>query len=352
MKICMIIEDYPPNCGGGGIAVYEISKRLAKNHEVTVVTCARKNRPQKYSEEGVNVIRLGSNRLSFFFLVLKHLLSEQSLDVYHAHGTFCGLIAKLVSSIKKKPVILHLHGYRPKSFSAIKYYLQNFIIKLGFDRIISADKYALMEVEKIGVNKNKLYEIKFGVDTELFRPKKIKRTLALLFVGRLVKVKGIDLLLDAVKQLKPGEIELWIIGDGELETKLKALAAEHEINAKFFNSVPREKLVDYYASAKFLVLPSFSEGQGLVLYESLASGTPIIVSDIPSLKETAESCGAGFIFRKGDAFDLTTVIRNCISINEIEYKKLSENARKFAEGFSWERTARDLEKIYRVIPDA
>lgn len=354
MNICMVVEHYPPLVGGGGTAVYELSNRLSKTHKITVITYHAKNQPVVSLENEITVVRFGNAKVTFFLRTFLYLISKNQFDIYHAHGTFCGLIAKIISLFKKKPVILHLHGYRDKkTVNIIKYKIQNFIIKSGFDKIISADSYAINQVEKLGITAEQLVQIKFGVDTDKFRPSDIgnQRKNILLFVGRLVKVKGLNTLLQAMNLLKNEDIELWIAGKGEMETELKEYSSMNNLKVKFLGELTQNELSDHYRKSKFLVLPSISEGQGLVLLEALASGVPIIVSDIPSLRETAEHCGAGFIFEKGSSEDLAKKILMCSSIDTINYSELKGNARVYAENFSWEKAADSINMIYLDISD-
>lgn len=357
MKICMIVEDYPPNSGGGGIFVEEISKILVKDGmEIAVFTSAYKNKNKLENRDDVKIYRNGNNRINYFFSTIKNLLSQSEYELYHGHGTFCGLIAKIVGTIKKRPVILHLHGYRTENMGKIKYLIQNFIIKLGYTRLVSSDNYGLAQAKKMGIDEKKAIQINGGVDLDKFKPTKSEKPdkNRLLFVGRLTKVKNLEFLIDAMAKVDNKETELLIIGYGELKKDLEKLIKDNDIkNIKLFTNVQREYMPEEYSKASFLILPSISEGQPLVILESLASGTPIIVSDIPSLKEMVDSSNAGYVFKSNDIESLVYKINNAINISNERYMTLSKNAREYAEAkFSWDKTANQIKEIYVGLSDA
>ena len=169
-KICMIVEDYPPGGGGGGIFTKELSKRLSKEYKITVISRGERN--SKKIEKGINVIRFGGNRIEFFAKSINYLIGSPAQDIYHAHGVLSGLIAKKIKLFKKKPIILHLHGFRESEVTgSFRYLLQKEITKLKYDEIISVDKESAKKVRAIGV-KNKITIIPGGVDTSKFKPSK------------------------------------------------------------------------------------------------------------------------------------------------------------------------------------
>jgi glycosyltransferase involved in cell wall biosynthesis len=97
-----------------------------------------------------------------------------------------------------------------------------------------------------------------------------------LFVGRLMEVKGLDILLEAFRLVDAGE--LWIAGDGPLrETVSKAAADDPRI--RVLGYVDGRALADVYAGCDALVVPSLYEPWGLVVHEALAHGLPVIATD-------------------------------------------------------------------------
>jgi glycosyltransferase involved in cell wall biosynthesis len=112
-----------------------------------------------------------------------------------------------------------------------------------------------------------------------------------LYVGRLVAVKNIEFIID--KFNKHPELELTIIGFGELEEKLKAMAKD---NIKFLGAVDNKDLYKHYQRADVFILPSKSEAWGLVVEEALNNGTPVMISNKVGCSEEIINSENGVIF--------------------------------------------------------
>lgn len=112
-----------------------------------------------------------------------------------------------------------------------------------------------------------------------------------LYVGRLVAVKNIEFIID--KFNKHPELELTIIGFGELEEKLKAMAKD---NIKFLGAVDNKDLHKHYQRADVFILPSKSEAWGLVVEEALNNGTPVMISNKVGCSEEIINSENGVIF--------------------------------------------------------
>lgn len=356
MDICMIAEDYPPLVAGGSRFVYEVSKRLARENNITVVTSNYAHADAYEKDGAVKVYRNGRNRFSFFLLSFWKLL-KLNPELYHGHGVLPAFSGKLAGLLKRKPVILHIHGYRDRSVSGFfKYHLQNFIIRLGYSKIICSDELASSAIKKLGVKESKIEVVNSGVDLKKFMPeRKDKESKKIfLFVGRLVSVKGLDCLLKAIKILKDKnktDFELWLVGEGSKEQELKLFTdANNLANVKFLGKITPDKIQDIYGAADFFVLPSMSEGHPLVLLEAMASGLPVIASDITNLKELVSESAGGFVFNTGDPESLAGVFNHALNMKDNDYSLFSENTRKYVEEhFSWEKTSDRIASIEHTV---
>lgn len=360
MKICMIVEDYPPRAGGGGIFVSNLSQILSSSHEITVITPAYELKDGIRKEGQTTVVRLGSKRAFFFFNALWFLLTNGRFDIYHSHGSIPGFLAKTASLLKGGKTILHVHGFRDKALiGPIKYFFQVLFTKLGHSRIISVDPVSSAKIVALGVPRDKISNVPCGVDTSKFFPihKKAKNPKTVfLFVGRLAKVKDLPTLLASAKMAQDHglPVEFWIAGEGEQEAELHSITRENGIeNVKFLGSIPHEGVNDLYNRADFFILPSLSEGSPLVLLEAMACGLPVIISVLPSLSEISEASGAAFIFPKSDAKQLYSRIEKAVNLGGPELGAMRRNARAFAEkNHSWAAVASEIERIYSEVANA
>lgn len=170
------------------------------------------------------------------------------------------------------------------------------------DAVITASQDLSEKVAALGVDPGKIHLAYRGVDTDRFCPGDAGAARhrlgipadgpVLLWVGRMVPVKGLDVLLAACSRLKDQEVafRLYLVGDGplrkalEAETRTRGLAA----TVSFAGSVLHEDLADWYRAADLTVLPSRSEGVPNVLRESAACGTPFVATRVGGIAEVAE----------------------------------------------------------------
>lgn len=141
----------------------------------------------------------------------------------------------------------------------------------------------------------------------------IPRERAIVFLGRLVSDKGVDLLMQAFAQLRPTGWSLTIIGDGPERGPLEQLASELDIRAsvEFVGALQGEPLVRELNRHELMVIPSrWREPFGVVALEGLACGCVALASDGGGLPDAVGS--AGLLFRRGDLADLTLRLRELI----------------------------------------
>jgi glycosyltransferase involved in cell wall biosynthesis len=171
------------------------------------------------------------------------------------------------------------------------------------DSVIGVSRHLKSAVEALGVPAERVHVVRNGVDPSRFSPgdrlaARIRLGLdpaapTLLWVGRMVPVKGLDILLEAFAQSHPGAAgsALCLVGDGPLRHALAARARALGISdrVRFAGNVSHDDLPDYYRAADYTVLPSRSEGSPNALIESTACGTPFIASDVGGVPDLADA---------------------------------------------------------------
>jgi teichuronic acid biosynthesis glycosyltransferase TuaC len=170
------------------------------------------------------------------------------------------------------------------------------------DAVLAVGADIKRRIGELGIPLDKVHVFSRGVDEEVFSPGDradararlgIPQVRMLLWVGRMVPVKGLDVLLEACLLLKSRNLSfrLYLVGDGplleSLETRVKADGLQEQV--RFAGAVPHEQLADWYRAADLTVLPSRSEGVPNVLLESLACGTPFIASRVGGVADLAEN---------------------------------------------------------------
>jgi len=154
----------------------------------------------------------------------------------------------------------------------------------------------------------------------------------IIYLGRLVKVKGLDLLLQAFLRLaqEDKEVELHIVGGGALESKLRR-RVDGERRVHFHGSLFGDEKTRVLWQCQVLVLPSKSESWGLVVNEAMAAGVPVIVSDaVGACTDLVGESGSGLIFPSGDEDALLGCMREMIS-NTAKYQERAVKAQQYME---------------------
>ena len=177
-----------------------------------------------------------------------------------------------------------------------------------------------------------------------------------LFVGSLDRAhyfKGLPVLFEAVRRLGRAAPRVLIVGDGDLrpdyEQRVAALGLGERV--RFAGRVSDAALPDYYAAADLVVLPSVTRGEafGVVLLEALASGRPVIASDLPGVRAVVRATGGGLLTPPGDAGALAAAI-GALAADPARRAELGQAGRRaVAAQFAWPAIARRLEATYRGV---
>jgi len=355
MKMLHLIYDHTENPwvgGGGAVRVYELSKRLAsRGHEITVVS-GRYPGSKDYSEGNLSFKFLGSDR--------NYLLSTFSYAVQAARFLTCRrdefdvviedfapwnpVFSRLLT---KRPAILHMN--HREGLGIIRRWLllgiPFYLIEALYPRLF---RYvtALSEGTKKKINAPGAVVIPAGIREGLLTEcagamdKNIEGAY-IIYIGRLhIKNKGLDTLLEAMKTVPA---PLLIVGRGRDETRLKEMAGKLGLkDVRFTGFLGEAEKTKALGGASVFVLPSRFEGWGIAVIEAGACGRPVVVSDIAELSFAVEG-GFGVSFRKGDPKDLSGKL-NALLRNKPLRDEMSRKARRYAEGYTWERISVDYEK--------
>ncbi|MEO0132887.1 MAG: glycosyltransferase family 4 protein [candidate division WOR-3 bacterium] len=373
MKILLVSTAYWPHPCGGSEHVYYLSQGLAKlGHDVTILTTNYPKRGECCEASNVRVIRLGralmlqinkgTSPFSYGFFVpyeVKKLLKHNKFDIVHMHSCYpleLGFWA-LVFSRSVNVLTPHTVGFK-----------RRFIYNLGSKLFTPYLKkiHGHIYVSNLARIWNEPYYpgdcrvIPNGVDTERFSPTvepfaRPEGRFILLYLGRLDHKKGILLLLQAIKELKPThpEILLYIVGQGPLRAAAEEYVRMHQLDeqCKFFGYVPRADIPRYYRTADLYIAPTLgAEALGIVLLEAMACGTPTLASKIGGYDEVITDYKDGVFFTPGSATDLANKIHELI-INPQLRAALRENGRLRALEFSWDNVVRQILDYYDYLLD-
>lgn len=204
-------------------------------------------------------------------------------------------------------------------------------------------------INLINVKRNKIFVVHHAFKKDWLEIKRNLDNSFICYTGSLYEWKGVDVLISAMKFI-PNE-KLLIVGGGDRLEKLKELAIKENVaeRVKFIGSVPHQLIPEYLSKAKVAVLPNISEGPSkfsspLKLFEYMAAGVPIVASDLPVFKEILRDNETGLFFEPGNPESFAKTVKKVLNSEELS-EKLSINAKKMAENYTYEKRA---EKIYKI----
>ncbi|MEO6398343.1 MAG: glycosyltransferase [Tepidiformaceae bacterium] len=218
-----------------------------------------------------------------------------------------------------------------------------------------------------GADPRRMHTIPCGVDLELFQPgdrAAARRRLGLpaespvlLWVGRLEKLKGVDILISALAQLDERDFTLLIVGGDERATELKeelraqAEAAGVVANVRFEGAVAHDDLPTYYSAADVCVVPSYYESFGLVAVESMACGTPVVASRVGGLVSTVTDGVSGYLIPWRCPEPFAEKLEVLLNNRELR-ANFSRAAQRSMERFAWSSVGADMAALYeRVVAE-
>ena len=173
-----------------------------------------------------------------------------------------------------------------------------------------------------------------------------------LFVGRLVPHKGVEFLLEAIPMLRPSA-RVVVVGEGHHRDLLEASARARGVadRVEFVGGVAQEELPSLYRAADVCVLPSISrlEAFGLVGLESMASERPVVLSDIPGVREVIEDGKEGLLAAPADPEDLAAKINTLLDDPALRAEMGARGRERVLRHFTWEVVGAQFRRIYERL---
>lgn len=385
--------------GGMNVYVRELSRELGRRgHHVDVFTRFQDEATEQIQKFGENarVIHLPAGPMDAYdknkLLYHTDCFAEEiacfaqnegiKYDVVHGHYWLSGVVGHRLQQRWGVPLVQMFHTLG---------HLKNSVAKEATDLEVDARTrmegrvmewtdllVAATPLERAqlswyyGADTSKIRVIPAGVDTTIFRPRDraaVRRELGLpgldtpilLFVGRIERLKGIDTLLESaavVSRTCAGRnLKVLIVGGGgqteDENAELRRIVALHrELNldeqVEFVGSKPQELLPLYYSAADVTIMPSHYESFGLVAVESMASGTPVIASNVGGLSYTVKDGETGYLVPQENHFALAEKVHELLKNPDLR-ARLGERAAEHALQYSWGQIAEQIAGIYDTL---
>jgi len=304
--------------------------------------------------------------LSAQMSAVARLLRKYPVDVIQAHWLFPqGAVALLDSLLAGSRVKIlctshggDLYGLKGRLFERVK----RLVVK-GCDHMTVVSRSMRSDILQMNAEPQKISIIPMGVELKkrFVPPSTAANRRCLLFVGRLVRKKGLRYLIDAMPIIlrTHSELKLSVAGDGpdrqELERRVSLLGLHDHV--EFLGSVPNEDLPALYQGAGIVIFPSVidrdgdREGFGLVLVEALGCECAVVATDLPAMQDIVEDGKTGLVVAQRSPEQIANAVIRLTGDPALR-RSLAANGRKHVlKRFDWETISQEYKAIMRALVD-
>lgn len=387
-RVLMLAWEYPPRIIGGlARVVWALSHELAElGLDVHVITADHPATPEFELDGKVKVHRVKTqtdsspdfltwvSKLNFGFLQYAiPLFNEQKFDVIHAHDWMVTDAAWVLKTTYNTPLVTTIHATEQGRMGGIHTGLQRYVHQMEWRltyesyRVIVNSQHMVEELRgSFDLPLNKIDVIPNGVTPENFRidfPENEKRAFRqsfagesqkiVLYVGRLVNEKGVQVLIDAAPKViqQYPETQFLIVGTGYFMETLKAQAAYLGItqNVRFLGYVADADLLKLFQISDAVAIPSLYEPFGIVALEGMAAGTPVVVSDVGGLRDFVEHMQNGVTTYAGNSDSLAWGILQVLRDPGLAHHLNQTATKAVEEVYNWKIITKKTQETYEKV---
>lgn len=387
-RVLMLAWEYPPRIIGGlARVVWALSHELAElGLDVHVITADHPATPEFELDGKVKVHRVKTqtdsspdfltwvSKLNFGFLQYAiPLFNEQKFDVIHAHDWMVTDAAWVLKTTYDTPLVTTIHATEQGRMGGIHTSLQRYVHQMEWRltyesfRVIVNSQHMVDELRgSFDLPLNKIDVIPNGVTPENFRidfPDNEKRAFRqsfagesqkiVLYVGRLVNEKGVQVLIDAAPKViqQYPETQFLIVGTGYFMETLKAqanyLGVAH--NVRFLGYVADSDLLKLYQITDAVAIPSLYEPFGIVALEGMAAGAPVVVSDVGGLRDFVEHMQNGVTTYAGNSDSLAWGILQVLRDSGLAHHLNQTATKAVEEVYNWKMITKKTQETYEKV---
>ena len=374
MRIALVSDWYYPKIGGVASHMHHLALKLREmGHEVAIVTNNRKTgKEEELEKNGIELIRIPGMVSPILDVNISYSLKStrelneflSDFDVVHSHHAFTPLALKAAKAGREmgRATVLTTHSisfaHESKLWEALGLTFPMFSNYLRYPhKIIAVSKAAKAFIGHF--TDTPIEIIPNGVDDKLFTPNWDKEEIkaefgiedrVVLYVSRMSYRKGPHVLLNAFSEIE--DATLVMVGSGEMLPFLRAQAKflRIEDRVKFLGYVDGKMLPKIFGMADIFVLPSITaEAFGIVILEAMASGLPVIATDVGGIPEIIKESESGLLVPPGNELELRKAIQKLLLDDNLREWFGSNGRKAVEERYSWDKVAERIEKTYEEI---
>ena len=384
MRIVMLSHGYPPTVSGVTLVVQKVSRTLVKRgHSVAVITGSERQQAYREEDEGVQLFRVRSKSNPFWkegpipFIdstELQEIIAEFDPDLIHTHENAI-LTRQLLRLKHKKKVPMLLSCYFLPRYvtqylrwgSTLERLIQDAIWKYTinsfnqFDHVIFSTLSQQREYLEHDLSVPTTV-ISNGVDTRRYFPLnglvedfearyRLPSRPRILFVGRLMKDKKIDLLIQAMSHVCAElEAHLLVVGRGDEQSRLEKLARDLHLEAHvhLLGFIPEQDLPGLYRASDIFAIASVCEVQSIPALQAAVTGLPMVGVEAAALPEVIQDEINGMLVPPDDPQAIAEAILRILCDRQLAYR-MGQASLSIGEAHSELETFRKFENLYQEL---
>jgi len=352
-----------PQGGGAEAHLHETFGRLAaRGHEVVVLCSGFDGAPARTELDGMEIVRTGS-RYTFSLharRTFERELRRRDFDVIVEDLNKVPLFTPRWRAAPVVPLVHHLFGRTAFTEASFPVALATVLLERPIPRVfrglptVAVSESTREDLVHRGLRREDIEVIPNGIDLAHYTPGDLPDTEmpTLLYMGRLKRYKGVELVLRAVHLLKRRGIEVHfnVAGRGDDLPRLEGLVAELDIGdrVEFLGFVDEDRKLELLRTSWLHLLTSPKEGWGIANLEAAACGTPTIASDSPGLRESVVDGETGRLVPHGDVEAIADAVAILVEDEDLR-REMGRGALEFASGFSWDAAAERWEALLERV---
>lgn len=382
MKVLFMADYFLPHAGGSRVYYFNLYSRLVRRFPTRLTTLTKKlpgwqEFDRRESSPNFRIRRHLTPlpnwkywqwpRMAAHFADAALMTGLNDFDCVHCGDLLPqGLSGALLQKLFKLPLTMFCHGDEISQTDRFRYLpkVRNAIYRRA-DAVIAANQFAVNQLVRIGVRRERIHKITPGVDMDLFQPRPPKSELVeryrlahkkvLLSVARLVPRKGHKIVLQALKKVLPRvpDVAYLIAGEGPEKANLQKMVNELELHdvVQFVGDVSHDQISDYYSLCDVFVMINRLEAGGdvesfgMVFTEANAVGKPVIGGSSGGSAEAVLDGRTGFLVDPNDVDAVSQKLIMLLSDTELRRKMGAAGLERVRDEFNWDTRVEKLHEI-------
>jgi glycosyltransferase involved in cell wall biosynthesis len=389
LRILMFCQLFHPLIyGGGEVVFWNLARTLAsRGHAVYVITQKIRGEESREIASGVNIVRVGrpveyTGALTTSFIdSLVYLVSScltgirlavhQRVNVIHSNTYVPALAAQICASIIRKPHVMTVHDVyllsiplfweRWSEQSDVSFLARSFgpaieqlLVRMPVTIIHTVSETSRRDLLRVTSKNRRIVAVPNGIRTEDYNPrfKCVNSPHQAVFICRLVFYKNLEVVFQAFRRVirEVPDAQLVIVGDGPMKSVWTAIVKELGLSQhfRFLGRISNEQKLRLLTESAFLLLPSKTEGFGIVILEAFACHKTVIVSSIGALQEVVTDGLDGYLVDPDDADDWSEKMLQLFQDGQLAEGMGAKGYEKLLQTYGIERVAAKMESLYRT----